>query len=135
MVLSSDDGKLFYSDNKPFDFRIKLNRPIQLEGYWVLAITEFSTTERGAKEEMFVYSDVCQDSFIGDSEQPLIRRISFNDKNSHIIIYENPYYVPVKLDTIQQIHIYIKDSTGQEASFLKKKVTVTLHFKKFPFIM
>lgn len=63
MVLSSDDGKMFYPDNRPSDFRVKLNRSIQLDGIWVIALSEFSTTERGNSEELYVYSDICQDSF------------------------------------------------------------------------
>lgn len=95
MVLSSDDGKMYYPDNRPFDFRIKLNRQIQLEGYWVMAMTEISSVERGSQKELYVYSDICQDTFIGDTEQPLLRRITFNNKDSNNIIFENPYYIPL----------------------------------------
>lgn len=60
----------------------------------------------------------------------------FEDVNGRNVIhvYIQPYYVPVKLSDVQQIHIYIKDENGNDASFFKTKVTVTLHFKKFPFL-
>lgn len=138
VVASSDDAKDLFSDNKPFNFRIKLNRTIQLDGYWVVALTEFSTAERDESHqpsELYIFSDICQDSFIGNNEQPLLRRIFFDNVKQNNVIYDNPYYIPVRLGGIQHIHVYIKDNKGQAASFLKGKVTVTLHFKKFPFVL
>lgn len=135
MVLSSDDGKSFYPNNTSYDFRIKLNRTLQFDGYWVVALTEIRISEKAQKDvELFVCSDLCQDSFVGSSEQPLLRRVFYEDVKNSNIIYTQPYYVPVKLTDVQQIRIYIKDENGNDASFLKKKVTVTLHFKKFPFL-
>ena len=46
IVVSSEDGNYLFSNNEPFNFRVKLNQRIQLDGYWVVAVTEFSTTER-----------------------------------------------------------------------------------------
>ena len=135
MVLSSDDGQAFFPNNTSHNFFVKLNRTLQFDGYWVVALTEINTSERkDRKEELFVYSDICQDSFVGSSEQSLLRRIFYEDVNNKNIIYVNPYYVPVKLRDFQHIHIYIKDENGNDVSFLKKKVTITLHLKKFPFL-
>lgn len=133
IVVSSEDGKDLFSNNKPFDFRVKLNQRIQLDDYWVVAVTEFSTTERndlGKKPELFIFSDICQNSFIGNNEQPLLRRIYFDSIKQNNIIYDTPYYIPVRQGGIQHIHFYIKDDKGQDASFLKQKVTITLHLKK-----
>jgi hypothetical protein len=132
MVLSSYDEKDFFPNNTSHNFFVKLNRALQFDGYWVVALTEIGTSERAQKDEFVVYSDICQDSFVGSSEQPLLRRIFYEDVNDKNIIYVNPYYVPVNLKDIQQIYIYIKDENGNEASFLKKKVTVALHLKKIP---
>ena len=134
MVLSSYDGKDFFPNNTSHNCFVKLNRALQFDGYWVVALTEIGTSERAQKDELFVYSDICQDSFVGSSEQPLLRRIFYEDVNDKNIIYVNPYYVPVNLKDIQQIHIYIKDENGNDASFFKKKVTVALHLKKIPFV-
>jgi len=98
-------------------------------------MTEINTSNRGQTKEFFVYSDICQDSFIGASERPLLRRVFYEDTDQNNIVYDNPYYVPIKFREIQQIYVYISDCNGQDASFLKDKVTVTLHFKKFPFVL
>ena len=136
MVLSSDDGKEFFPNNSSYNFFVKLNRTLQFDGYWVVGLTEISISEQSKKDEIiYVYSDICQNSFVGSSEQPLLRRVFYEDINDNRnIIYTNPYYIPVQLKDVQQIHIYIKDENGNDASFLKKKVTVSLHFKKFPFL-
>ena len=34
-----------------------------------------------------------------------------------------------------ELHIYIEDGKGEDASFFNKKVTITLHFKRFPFVL
>ena len=138
VVASSEDAKELFSENKPFNFRIKLNRPIHLDGYMVMALIEFSIAERhdgGHLQNCSFFSYICQDSFIGNNEQPLLRRIFFDNVKQNNVIYDNPYYIPVRLGGIQHIHIYIKDNKGQDASFLKGRVTVTLHFKKFPFVL
>jgi len=122
MVLSSSDGSDFFPNNKSHDFRVKLGRSLQFEGYWVVALTEINTSDRGQTKELFVYSDICQDSFSGSSERPLLRRVFYEDKDQNNIVYDNPYYVPIKQPDIQQIRVYIKDSNGQHASFFKGKV-------------
>lgn len=138
IVVSSEDGKHLFSNNKPYDFRIKLNRTLQLDDYWVIAVTEFTTMERDdsiRKHELFIFSDICQDSFVGNNEQPLLRRIYFDNITQNNIIYDNPYYIPVRMGGVQHMHFYIKDQNGQDASFLKQKVTITLHLKKIPFVL
>lgn len=137
VVLSSEDGNDYFSNNTSFDFRVKFNKRIEFEGYWVVAVTEFTTTDWDDDEkssELFVFSDICQDTFIGQEEGPLLRKVYLGNKKQKNIIYNYPYYIPIKVGGINQIHIYIKDSKGKDASFLRKKVSVTLHFKKFPFI-
>lgn len=85
MVLSSYDGKDFFPNNTPHNFFVKLNRALQFDGYWVVALTEIGTSQRAQKDEFVVYSDICQDSFVGSSEQPLLRRIFYEDVNDKIL--------------------------------------------------
>lgn len=101
----------------------------------MVRITEFTTTERNdAKEkpEVFIFSDICQHSFIGNNEQPLLRRMYFDNEKQNNIIYNNPYYIPVRPGGIQHIHFYIKDVM---LHFSKKNGTLTSFKKKFPFVI
>lgn len=133
IVVSSEDGKGLFTDNKPYDFRVKLNQRIRLDHNWVIAITEFTSSERidsHKNPELFIFSDICQNSFIGNNEHPLLRRTYFDNAKQRNVIYNTPYYIQVRQGEIQQIHFYIKDDKGQDASFLQEKVTITLHLKK-----
>lgn len=109
-----------YPSNIPYDFRIKFNKQIQLDGYWVVALTEFTTTDWDDKtnqNELFLCSDICQDTFVGFSEVPLLRRVYTSDRKQDNIVYDYPYYIPIKIGNLQQIHVYIKDRLGLPATF------------------
>ena len=49
MVLSSYDVKDFFPNNTSHNFFVKLNRALQFDGYWVVALTEIGTSERAQK--------------------------------------------------------------------------------------
>lgn len=137
MVLTSMDSSEYF-ENKPNCFRVHLSKQIQFDGYWTVALTEFSTeswtTSNKTKSELFVCCDICEETIIGGKEAPLLRRISLGEKPENIT-YTLPYYIPVKIGQLQQIAVYITDREGNLVSFLNGPVTVTLHFKKFPFVL
>ena len=63
---------------------------------------------------------------------PLLRRVWLKD-NKQNIIYHMPYDVPLRMGQFQDVHIYINDSQGKQASFIRDTVSVTLHLKKHHF--
>ena len=138
MILSSTDSKQYFS-NTPNIFTVQLSKQLQFDGYWVVALTEFNLKNnhlgsRITNGEIFVCCDICQETIVGEREIPLLRRIILErDKDSNII-FSLPYYISVKVSQIQQIQIYLKDSTGKLTSFNDQEVTLTLHFKKFPYV-
>ena len=98
MVLKSTDSALFHSSNQPYSFRIHLPRPLDVKGVWTVSLLEFSLdlgkTKQQGFPEVFVCSDICEDTIVGDRELPLLRRVYLDKEN---IIYQSPYEVPVKL--------------------------------------
>ena len=139
MILSSKDSQNYFS-NTPNSFTVQLNRQIQFDGYWVVALTEFNLSDNIQKSnkgaEIFICCDICQETFVGGKELPLLRRIILDgEKESTNIIFTSPYYIPVKTSQLQQIQIYIKDRSGNLVSFQQEQVSLTLHFKKFPYIL
>ena len=84
MVFSSSDGLKLFPENTPDDFRINLNRTVNLDGFWIVSLTELSIVDFKAqhgKKELYVYCDICGESFTGESEQPLLRRIYLENDN------------------------------------------------------
>jgi hypothetical protein len=116
---------------------VQLNKQIQFDGYWTVALTEFSSeswNKSKNKSELFVCCDICEETLIGGKEAPLLRRVYLGEKPGNIS-YSLPYNIPVKISQLQQIGIYITDRDGNLVSFLDGPVTVTLHFKKFPYVL
>lgn len=134
MVLKSTDSALFHPSNQPYSFRIHLPRPLDLKGVWTVSLLEFSLdpgkTNQQGFPEVFVCSNICEDTIVGDRELPLLRRVYLDKEN---IIYQSPYEVPVKLGQFQDVHVYIRDAKHSPASFLSGEVTLTLLLRKFPF--
>lgn len=137
MVLRSTDS-LEYFDNKPNCFRIQLNKQVQFDGYWTVAVTEFTTESWDVNKkssEVFICCDICEETIVGGKDIPLLRRVFLGEKKENNIIYKLPYYIPMKIGQLQQICIYITDRAGNLVSFLDGPVSVTLHFKKFPYVL
>ena len=136
MVLSSNDSSDYFENNTPANFMVQLNRQLQFDGYWVVALTEFSTNSWTSDKtsDVYVCCDVCQESFFGTKELPLLRRVFLGSVKENNTVYTTPYYVPMKVGQMQQIRVYITDRDGNLVSFLDGPVNVTLHFKKFPYV-
>ena len=137
MVLRSTDSSEYF-DNKPNYFRIQLNKQVQLDGYWTVALTEFTTESWNPNKkyrEVFICCNICEETFVGGKDMPLLRRVYLGEKPESNVIYKLPYYVPVKIGELQQICIYITDRAGNLVPFLDGPVSITLHFKKFPYVL
>ena len=138
MILSSTDSSNYFN-NSPNNFTVQLNRQVQFDGYWVVAVTDFNIKNykqnKTNEHEIFLYCDICQETFVGGREIPLLRRIVLNSDQKTNIIFTTPYYIPLKVSQLQQIKIYIKNRKGDPVSFQTEEVTLTLHFKKFPYIL
>lgn len=134
LVLKSIHSTLFHPNNQPHSFRVHLPRPLNLQGVWTVSLLEFSHAPGKSKQqgfpEVFVCSNICEDTIVGDMELPLLRRIYLNKEN---IIYQSPSEVPIKVGQFQDVHVYIRDAKNSPASVLSGEVTVTLLLRKLPF--
>ena len=127
MVLKSTDSQSVNPFNKPWDFRVRLPTPLALVGYWTVELTEFHNQD-STKKEMFVYCSICDDSIVGEKQVPLLRRI-YSEVNTNII-FTAPYQIPLRSTDLTDIHLYIKDTQDENASFLTTPSTVTLLFRR-----
>ena len=112
MVLKSTDGVSLLENNAPYDFTVQLSRPINLKGYWVVALTELSIGYRDSSKrigDIYIFSNICDYSFVGATEKPLLRKVHISkeiteqymvNKGRHYMVnlmFRTPYYVPVQL--------------------------------------
>lgn len=130
MVLKSTDSASTHSDNKPYNFRVRLPRSLPLTGEWTVELTEFCNDSIGrlSDKEIFVYCSICEDTIIGECQGPLLRRIYLIDSKNQI--FSRPYRIPLRINDLTDLHIYIKDKNGGNASFLTGDSTVTLVFRQ-----
>jgi hypothetical protein len=127
---SSTDSKNIFTDNNPNDFIVQLDRNINLcaESYVELLDIRCRINER-TKEEIYIFSDVCQESFLYGKLSPVLRVFQLPGlKVSH-----TEFVRPIKLKTIQgqlnRFRIYIKprETTSPPLSLSELNVTLRFH--------
>ena len=135
MVLNSDKHSNYFPQNKPYNFKAHLLRPMNLEGNWMVSLVDFKTgTSALFHEDVYMYCDMCGDSIIDGSMHPLLRRfLCSGNKGDFSSTFPDKQYKPVSKTYIEDIHIYLKDVAGKDASFLNQPVSITLHLKSYPF--
>lgn len=100
----------------------------------ITQLTEFQLNDNAIHidETFFIYCDIIQDQYVGDTMSPLLRTVrTSSDKDNISIMYENPHYLPIKSTRITTINIRILDHFGKEILFSNKlkRTIVKLHFK------
>ena len=82
---------------------------------------------------LYVYCDVCANSYVGNAFVPLLRTVSFNSRafgDVISIIYDRPIYVPIIKHMIDTIGIQIHDDAGRMVPFIEGKTVITLHIRQ-----
>lgn len=75
MVFNSDKHSIYFPQNKPYDFKVHLLKPLNLTGKWMVSLVDFSTeTSALIHEHIYLYCDICGDSIIDGSMHQLLRR-------------------------------------------------------------
>lgn len=83
-------------------------------------------------ESFFVYLDIIEDQFVGDTRAPLLECVTSKGSRGEAVEvrYTNPHYVNLVKSEINSINIKILDSTGERIRFKNiTNVIVKLHFR------
>jgi hypothetical protein len=140
LYINSNESNTYFSDNHSYRFKVHLSLPLPLNGNWKIALLEFYATEDSSKPKptttgaLYIYTDLCKESIVRGIEQPLLRRLKKNKRNSWEYMLDNPYYLPVKRKELREFEIYIKAADGSLASQLKDPLHLTLHLKQYPYL-
>ena len=103
---------------------------------------EFPDNLCARKHVIFIYTNIMEYQYVGDTKAPLLRVIDSKQrlKNgsvcelepTHRIVFTNLDYKKILTNTIQSISIELRTETGQMVPFSGSgKVILTLQFKKF----
>ena len=125
--LSSDDSKEYFTENNSSKFTVILPEQLHLTGSWEVALCAISYPKlRPKPNKILICSDICSESIIGEKRLPLLEVITGKLPAS----FYPRQYIPVRVQEVNQISVYIKDGSGALASFNRGTSMCTLHFKK-----
>lgn len=128
MIVQSDQNQDYFPDNTPYNFKIKLPEPVMLQGDWTVALTEITMREdRGNKDTciLYIYTNICSESFINGVNVPLLRRVVSINKGN--FTFAPCYYIPVIKSELSEIEFTLENEQGHLAKHLKNPVSLTLH--------
>ncbi|GFR04994.1 uncharacterized protein TNCT_398551 [Trichonephila clavata] len=93
-------------------------------------ISEYQLELDGGITEIYVYSDIIESLFVGDTIAPLLRIIPvMSTKEDQIVInYQIPLYFPLRKNYIDCIEIELKSSSGDGIIFTSGKSLLVLSF-------
>lgn len=129
LFLSSADSVNKFPGNRADDFRVYLPKPLSLRGRYTVTLTELTlpTFDHGG---LLICSDICQNSFVGERESPLLRRIPPGLNGGEFV---NHYEIPLRIQQFQVIHVYLKGSDGLPLFIPEGKTILTLVIKRATF--
>ena len=109
------------------DDTLELPVPLEVEGY-TCGVIEMSGKINNFKGDLFLCSDICEESIVGDIRMPVLRSIRrktngliLNDLN-HIV------WLNVMRRHINTIHFYIANAKGEIVAFADSRLKCTLVF-------
>ena len=139
--MRSDESDNYFPTNQPYKFKVHLDTPLTLEGFWKVALIELNATidssksrpKKDVSDRLIISSSLCKESILHGHEKPVLRAIWKTSNKGWHCVFETPIYLPLKKLEIREFDIYIYTDTDQPASFLKSPVTITLELKRIPF--
>jgi hypothetical protein len=137
VYITSDESNSYFTDNQASNFKVHLNTPLILNGFWKVGLLEFHAkhTKSIKQEALYIFTDICKESILNGTEQPLLRRLEPNGRNFWNYILDPVIYLPVKRKVINEFEIDIKTANGSHPSLLMSPLHLTLHFKPYPFYL
>lgn len=122
LFLASTDCLVSHPANNPWDFTINLNQYVHLKGTWECALMDIDYD--GPASELYIFSDLCSDSYVTDSYLPLLRIVKRSGS------FKNPFYVSIPRDFVDRIRVYIRLKDGQPPSFTPNRLRCTLRIRE-----
>jgi len=87
----------------------------------------------GYPQQVFVYTDIIQPQYVGDTKAPLLRIVAMADTNHgkvQTVTFQNVHYLPLAKLNFDTIETLLKDHAGRDLPFASGTLTVTLHFTR-----
>ena len=134
VYLVSDGSKAFFPENKVSSFRIKMPRPLILEGTWEIGLIQLTLPSFDSSytaQYIDVVTSLCNQSISNETEKQILNRIFPSEiAKNKIIRFQNPNYISVNASHIYVVDINLYDEQGKRPSFARGQCYCTLHLRK-----
>ena len=110
------------------DTTTQLPLPLEMQGYGCGIIEMTGKVYHREKEPLYLCSNICEESFVGNNKMPILRRIKRGASgivNSNI---HNIIWLRVMRPTISSIRLYIANGKGEIISLGSEELNCTLLF-------
>ncbi|MEW8544956.1 MAG: hypothetical protein AB2693_15630 [Candidatus Thiodiazotropha sp.] len=146
--LRSFDSVHYFPDNQAASFKVQFDQEIRFKGTWELALQAISIdcpskeSLNFAGQNLYIYSNIIDFSFVGGSLKPLLKRVSLGRpiRSGNRLIYQVneadkgcccSYYKPITTSHCLCVEVHIEDDNGKLANFSPGcEVTLSLHFRR-----
>ena len=141
LVVDSDNSKNleYYPDNKPWKFKVRFDAPLNLFGFWTVALTDVfirDSSKTTYVNNLYVHCNIAGESILnGKCRESLLRVPHFVKKGSWTHKYSLSYYLNINKSLFFLMEFYVTTRQSEYASFLKQPVPLTLHFRQYPFFV
>jgi hypothetical protein len=136
MFVSSNDSIAYFSENKPYHFKVYLPEPVILKPQtWTLGLVEieFTYSSSNGNRNLEIYTDITNESLIHGKKRRILRRLTIPTPQDKELTINKGFFpiIPMIINTSELVSItlYICDESGKPATFLKGKRDCTLEFK------
>lgn len=130
LFLCSRDSVAIHPSNRPSDFMIELNLPINLAGRWECALMDLDFESSPGMNRVFVCCDLVTESCVGDSALQVLRSLDVSTRSRVRASFAQPYYVPVRAGEAKRVWISIRGDDWREANLGDRPFHCTLHLRK-----
>jgi hypothetical protein len=139
MHVSSKDSSLYFPQNRPALFRVKLNTTLNLEGTWQIGLCSIFLKNVNVQSNasvvpsmLFIACNICTGLIVDGIQTRIFRSIDISGNVSRD--YSLIYYVPIEVRFIDNIEFSITTDLFEEALFDGEdgagSVSMIIHIKR-----
>ena len=133
--VSNRDSLTYFPNNKGDNFKVHLRDPLDLPGDWSVSLCAFQyrKSESMKGTNVWIQSNLCRESIVGDISIPLLRRIPVQRVRNNVIVNEEftqEHFIPIVHKNINYIHIWMYGDDYKKLQLGDTLVICTLHFKQ-----
>jgi hypothetical protein len=131
IISSTDSDKFFAEENSSHSFKVKLYKPLNLDGKWEIGL--LSCIIEGSNKvpkSMLMQSHICESHTVvgGIRYLPIVKQLTLTGKEA-VWTFESPSYIKVKQAFIETLDIYITELDGITPALDQGETRCTLHLR------